>query len=63
VAVTVFDVVLKEIRERKDAVAQALVSGAARDHSEYRSLTGEFRGLSLAEGFINDLVRKMEDDE
>ena len=59
---TVFDVVLKNIKERQDVLANAIVGGAAKDHSEYKYLTGEFRGLSLAEGIIKDLVREMEDD-
>ena len=59
---TVFDVVLKEIADRKDSLAQAITSGSAKDHAEYKYLTGEFRGLSLAEGYITDLVRQMEHD-
>lgn len=57
---TAFDVVLKEIEERRDGIAQALISGAAKEYSEYRSLCGEIRGLSFAHSFITDLVRKME---
>ena len=59
---TVFDVVLKDIEERRDVIAQALISGAAKDFPEYKSMCGEVRGLSLAHSFITDLVRKMETD-
>lgn len=59
-ATTAFDVVLKDIEERRDAIAQALISGAAKDFPEYKSMCGEVRGLSLAHSFITDLVRKME---
>jgi hypothetical protein len=62
-ATTAFDVVIKEIEERRDAIAQALVSGAAKDFPEYKSMSGEIRGLSLAHSFITDLVRKMEQSE
>jgi len=62
-ATTAFDVVIKEIEERRDAIAQALVSGAAKDFAEYKSMSGEIRGLSLAHSFITDLVRKMEQSE
>jgi hypothetical protein len=62
-ATTAFDVVIKEIEERRDAIAQALISGAASDYPEYKSMSGEIRGLSLAHSFITDLVRKMENDE
>lgn len=57
---TAFDVVLKELDERRDDIAQALISGAAKDFPEYRALCGEIRGLSFAHSFVNDLVRKLE---
>lgn len=57
---TAFDVVLKDIDERRDMLAKALMEGSAKDYSEYRSLCGEIRGLSIAYSFITDLVRKME---
>lgn len=60
---TVFDVAAKEISERRDALTQALVSGAAKDFAEYRHMCGEIRGLSLAHAHITDLVRKMEEDD
>lgn len=64
-ATTAFSVVIKEIEEKRDYIAQALISGAAKDFPEYKSMTGEIRGLSLAHSYITDLVRKMEqnDDE
>jgi len=62
-ATTAFDVVIKEIEERRNEIAQALISGAAKDFPEYKSMAGEIRGLSLAHSFINDLVRKMENDD
>lgn len=60
---TAFSVVLKEIEDRRDSLAQALISGAAKDYSEYRSLCGEIRGLSHAHAFITDLVRRLETDD
>ena len=60
---TAFDVVIKEIEERRDSIAQALILGAAKDFPEYKSMSGEIRGLSLAHSFINDLVRKLEQSE
>jgi hypothetical protein len=60
---TAFSVVLKEIEEQRDSLAQALISGAAKDYSEYRSLCGEIRGLSHAHAFITDLVRRLEKDD
>jgi hypothetical protein len=62
-ATTAFSVVLKEIDERRDSLAQALISGAAKDYSEYRSLCGEIRGLSHVHAYVTDLVRRLETDD
>lgn len=58
-ATTAFSVVLKEIEDRRETIAQALISGAARDFSEYKSMTGEIRGLSQVHVYITDLVDRM----
>lgn len=60
---TAFSVVSKEIEEHRNVIAEALISGAAKDFPEYKSMCGEIRGLSLAHSFINDLVRKMEQSD
>ena len=62
-ATTAFSVVLKDIDEQRDSITRALSDGAAKDFAEYRYMTGEIRGLSLAHAFITDLVRKMERDD
>ncbi len=62
-ATTAFDVVVKEIEERRESIAQALISGSAKDYAEYKFMTGEIQGLSRAHVFITDLVRKMENDD
>lgn len=62
-AATVFDVLIRDIEEKREGLARALVDGAARDYAEYRSMCGEIRGLSLAHSYITDLVRRMEQDE
>jgi hypothetical protein len=60
---TAFNVVIKEIEERRDSIAQALISGSAKDYAEYKFMTGEIQGLSRAHAFVTDLVRKMENDD
>jgi hypothetical protein len=59
-ATTAFDVVLKELSERRDAITQALAGGSAKDFAEYKQMCGEIRGLSIAHSIITDLVRQME---
>jgi hypothetical protein len=60
---TAFNVVIKEIEERRDSIAQALISGSAKDYAEYKFMTGEIQGLSRAHAFVTDLVRKMENED
>ena len=62
-ATTAFTIVLKEIEEHRESIARALIDGTAKDFAEYRDLCGQIRGLSTAHMFINDLVRKMEQNE
>jgi hypothetical protein len=62
-ATTVFDVVIRDIEEKRDGTARALIDGGARDYAEYRSMCGEIRGLSLAHSYVTDLVRRMEQDD
>lgn len=59
-ATTAFSVVLKELEERRESIAQALLSGSAKDFAEYRDLCGEIRGLSRAHAFVTDLAKNME---
>lgn len=60
---TAFDVILKELEERRETIGRALFDGAARDYAEYKYMCGEIRGLSQAHIFIADLVRKMESSD
>jgi hypothetical protein len=60
-----FELILADIDERRGYIAKALTDGGAKEYSEYRSMCGEIRGLSLAHQIVTDLVRKLEkeDDE
>jgi hypothetical protein len=54
------EVLLKQVREKRDQVVEAVANNAAKDYAEYQKLCGEIRGLSLTEGFILDLAKNME---
>lgn len=58
-----FELILKELEERREYIAKAMIEGSARDYSEYRGMCGEIRGLSLAHQTVTDLVHKMENDD
>lgn len=54
------EVLLKQLRDKREQIVDAVSNNAAKDYSEYQKLCGEIRGLSIAEGFILDLAKKME---
>jgi hypothetical protein len=53
----------KQFTERQEHLADALAEGAAKTFEEYKQLVGEIRGLSFAQRCVNDLVRKLENDD
>ena len=53
----------RELNRRKEALAQALTDGGAKDYAEYRGMCGEIRGLSQAHAFTTDLLRRMETND
>jgi len=53
----------KQFGERQQHLADALAEGAAKSYEEYKQLVGEIRGLSFAQLCVNDLVRKLENDD
>jgi hypothetical protein len=53
----------KQFKERQASLALALAEGAAKSYEEYKQLVGEIRGLSFAQLCVNDLVRKLENDD
>jgi hypothetical protein len=54
------DVLIKQVRDKRDQIVEAVANNAAKDFADYQKLCGEIRGLSLAEGYILDLAKKME---
>jgi hypothetical protein len=57
------EVLVKECREKKEQLSQALMGAAAKDYAEYRAICGEIRGLSYAEETIKDLAKKLENSD
>jgi hypothetical protein len=51
------------LEERKRLIVESVGSGAAKDYAEYRDLCGVIRGLTTAQQEIEDLVRKLKDDD
>ena len=59
----VLEVLLKQVRERRDQLIIAVSQNAAKDFAEYQKLCGEIRGLSTTEGYILDLAKLMEQSD
>lgn len=60
---TALEVLLKQCREKREQLTDALANGSAKEYAEYRALCGEIRGLSYAELLITDLANKMENSD
>ena len=55
-----FEILLKQVRDKREQIVEAVANNEAKDYGDYQKLCGEIRGLSLAEGFMLDLAKKME---
>lgn len=62
-AKTVIDVLTDNYLERINAAKEVISSGGAKDYPEYRELCGLIRGLEHALREVNDLSRKLLDDD
>jgi predicted nucleic acid-binding Zn-ribbon protein len=62
-AVKTVEAVIEELNKRREALKNALADGAAKDYVEYRAMSGEIQGLSLAHSLLTDLVRNLEFDD
>lgn len=60
---TVMELLQKKLEDRKQLIVESLGSGAAKDYAEYRDLCGMIRGLTTAQQEIEDLVRKLKDED
>ena len=57
------DILNKKIQEHINQNMGVLSDGAAKDYDHYKELCGAIRGLQTAQMEINDLVRKLKDDD
>jgi hypothetical protein len=55
--------VLKDIQLKKQQIVEVVATSAAKDYAEYQKLCREIRGLSIAEGYILDLLKHMEQSD
>lgn len=55
-----FEILIQQVRDKRQQIVEAVSNNAAKDYSDYQKLCGEIRGLSIAEGCILDLAKTME---
>lgn len=60
---TQLELLQKNNEEFRQQAIESLVSGAAKDYAEYRELVGVIRGLSHANLNIQDLLRKLKEND
>jgi predicted nucleic acid-binding Zn-ribbon protein len=56
-------IVLKEIRKRKQEIGEAMIYGNVKDMEHYRQLVGNVESLQMIEDRINEILSKIESDE
>lgn len=56
----VIEVVLKELRSRRQQLSDAVAQNSAKTIEDYRLMCGEIRGLTAVEMYLLDLAKNME---
>ena len=54
---------VKELRERRVQLSDALANRAAKTFEEYQFICGEIRGLTAVETYLIDLAKRMEHED
>ena len=52
-----------KLQEEVRSVEESLAQGVAKDYAEYQNLCGVIRGLLTAQREINDLLRRVKEDD
>jgi hypothetical protein len=60
--VKVAQILLKNIRQRRDELTQSLADGSITSMEDYRFITGQIRGLTWCEEEIRTSMKGIEDD-
>ena len=54
--------VREELKESLDQIERAILAGDAKDHEEYRYLTGKRQGLQQAIAIIDDTSKRFDEN-
>jgi hypothetical protein len=61
--VRIFEILNQKINERVADINRTLSDGVAKDYADYRGMCGVIKGLQTAQFELNDLLRKIKDDD
>ena len=59
----IFDILNQRINERVQELNRSLSDGVTKDYADYKGLCGVIKGLQTAQYELNDLLRKIKDDD
>jgi hypothetical protein len=54
---------IKELRERRTQLSDAIANRSAKTFDEYQFMCGEIRGLTAVEIYLIDLAKRMEHED
>jgi len=54
---------VKELRERREQLSDAVANRAAKTFDEYQFMCGEIRGLTSIESYLLDLAKHLEQND
>ena len=57
------ELALKKIEDERKAIVENLADGVAKDYADYKGMCGVIKGLRTAQYELNDLLRKIKDDD
>lgn len=58
----ILNLLLQQLGERKEMLAEAMYKGAPKDYAEYQYIVGQIRGLEAGQLLANDLLRKLKEN-
>lgn len=59
----VIEAAIKELKERRVQLSDAIANRSAKTFDEYQFMCGEIRGLTAIEMYLIDLLKRMEQDD
>jgi len=54
---------LSKNAEERNSKVEFLMAGSAKDYAQYQHICGVIRGLNIADAYLTDLAKRMNDDD